>query len=205
MSLSRRKFMVLSGAAAGASAAHLAAFPQTQASPYDTSPLYWPPNQALPTFPQAVHLDAADLTALDGDQQALLVTMQGVVNRTRPRLYFYWGTDPTNLEWLKTIGVPYTMSTQPWALFDRYRTEIAGAIVYDPNVPDTINLATTLAGMHGAVVATDALATQYQLPVIEDLRGRFANKLAVYQYALNSVYPGVTNRLVTAIGPSSTQ
>ena len=205
MSLSRRKFMVLSGAAAGGSAAHLAAFPQTQASPYDTSPLYWPPNQALPTFPQAVHLDAADLTPLDGDQQALLVTMQGVVNRTRPRLYFYWGTDPTNLEWLKTIGVPYTMSTQPWALFDRYRTEIAGAIVYDPNVPDTINLATTLAGMHGAVVATDALATQYQLPVIEDLRGRFANKLAVYQYALSNVYPGVTNRLVTAIGPSSTQ
>lgn len=31
--------------------------------------LQWPPNQALPTFPQAVHLDAADLTALDGDPQ----------------------------------------------------------------------------------------------------------------------------------------
>ncbi|HEY1986141.1 MAG TPA: GxGYxYP domain-containing protein [Terracidiphilus sp.] len=203
MSLSRRKFMVLSGAAAGASAAHLAAFPQTSSN--NLSPLYWPTNHALPTFPQAIHLDAADLTALDGDQQAMLVTMQGIVNRTRPRLYFYWGTDPTNLEWLKTIGVPYTMSTQPWALFDRYRTEVAGAIVYDPNVPDTINLATTLAGVHGAVVATAALATQYQLPVIEDLRGRFNNKLAVYQYALSVVYPEVTKRLVTAVGPSNTQ
>jgi hypothetical protein len=195
--------MVLSGAAAGASAAHLAAFPQTSSN--NLSPLYWPTNHALPTFPQAIHLDAADLTALDGDQQAMLVTMQGIVNRTRPRLYFYWGTDPTNLEWLKTIGVPYTMSTQPWALFDRYRTEVAGAIVYDPNVPDTINLATTLAGVHGAVVATAALATQYQLPVIEDLRGRFNNKLAVYQYALSVVYPEVTKRLVTAVGPSNTQ
>jgi hypothetical protein len=131
--------------------------------------------------------------------------MQGVVNRTRPRLYFYWGTDLTNLLWLNTIGVPYTMSTQPWVLLDRYRSEIAGAIIYDSDVPDTINLATTLAGAHSAVVATAALATQYQLPVIEDLRGRFANKLAVYQYALNSVYPEVTNRLVTAIGPSNTQ
>jgi hypothetical protein len=205
MSLSRRKFLVLSGAAAGASAVQFTAFPQTQTNTSGTSPFYWPPTQALPTFPAAIHLDAADLTALDGDQQALLVTMQGVVNRTRPRLYFYWGTDPTNLEWIKTIRVPYTMSTQPWELFERYRSEIAGAIVYDPDVPDTINLATTLAGIHGAVVATEALAIQYQLPVIEDLRGRFANKLAVYQYALSSVYAEATNRLVTAIGPSSTK
>src|SRR5947207_3401223 len=126
---SRRKFLVLSGAAAGASAAHIAAFPQTQANLSNSSPLYWPPNQALPTFPQAIHLDAADLTALDGDQQALLVTMQGVVNRTRPRLYFFWGTDPTNLAWPKSIGVPYTMSTRPLARFTRSRTEIPGHIV----------------------------------------------------------------------------
>lgn len=204
MSISRRKFLVLSGAAAGASAAQLAALSQTQT---DSScpTLYWPPSQALPTFPAAYHLDAADLSALDGDQQALLVTMQGIINRTRPRLYFYWGTDPTNLEWLKSIHIPYTISTDPWALFAEYRSEIAGAIVYDPNTPDTINLATTLAGIHGAVVATAALATQYQLPVIEDLRGRFTSKLEVYQYAMNNVYPEAANRLVTAIGPSSTK
>jgi len=205
MSISRRQFMVLSGAAAGASAAHLAAFSQTQSDPLAGSQLYWPPDRALPAFPEAVHLDAADLTALDGDQQGLLVSLQGVVNRNRPRLYFYWGSDPTNLAWLNTIGVPYTMTTQPWTLFDRYRSEVSGAIVYDPNVPDTINLATTLAGIHGAVIATAALASQFQLPIIEDLRGRFANKMAVYQYALDNVYPDVTKRLVTAIGPSSTQ
>jgi hypothetical protein len=205
MSISRRKFMVLSGAAAGASAVHVAAFSQTQSNPSVASQLYWPPDRALPAFPEAVHLDAADLTALDGDQQVLLVSLQGIVNRSRPRLYFYWGTDPTNLAWLNTIGVPYTMTSQPWTLFDRYRSEVAGAIVYDPNVPDTINLATTLAGVHGAVIATPALASQFQLPVIEDLRGRFANKLAVYQYALDNVYPELTKRLVTAISPANTQ
>jgi hypothetical protein len=204
MSISRRTFLVLSGAAAGASAAHLAAL-QTQSDPSDTSPLDWPPDRALPAFPQAMHLDAADLTALDGDQQGLLVSLQGVVNRRRPRLYFYWGTDPTNLEWLQTIGVTYTITTQPWTLFDRYRSEVFGAIVYDSSVPDTINLATTLAGVHGAVIATAALASQFQLPIIEDLRGRFANRLGVYQYALESVYPDLTKRLVTAISPSNTQ
>jgi hypothetical protein len=178
------------------------AFAQTGASSTD---LYWPANQALPTFPAAVHLDAADLTALDGDQQGLLVSLQGIVNRKQPRLYFYWGTDPTNLEWLKTIQVPSTISTDPWALFTKYRSEVKGAIVFDPNVPDTINLATTLAGIHNAVIATADLAQAHSLPILEDLRGRFTDKFAVYNYALSTVWPNVTKRMATAIGPSNTQ
>jgi hypothetical protein len=97
MSISRRKFMVLSGAAVGASAVHGTAFSQT-AMQVSSGQLWWPPDQALPTFAEAAHLDAADLSALSGDEQAVLGTPQGVVNRTQPRLFFYWGTDPTNLE-----------------------------------------------------------------------------------------------------------
>jgi hypothetical protein len=205
MSISRREFLVLSGAAAGASAAELVAYSQAGENPPDRTEFYWPRDRALPVFPEAFHLEAADLTALDGDQQGLLVSLQGVVNRRRPRLYFYWGTDPTNLEWLQTIRVPYTTTTDPWSLFRRYRSEICGAVVYDPNVPDTINLATTLAGVHDAVIATADLASQWQLPIVEDLRGRFINNLAVYQYALDNVWPDLTKRLVTAIGPSNTQ
>jgi len=203
MTLSRRTFLALSGVAAGVSAAHYPALSQPSNSS-DTD-WYWPPERALPVFPEAYHLDAADLSALDGDQQGVLVSLQGVVNRRRPSLYFYWGTDPTNLEWLKTLPVPYTIASDPWALFHRYKSQVTGAIVYDPNVTDTINLATTLAGVHGAVIATADLAHSLGLSIVEDLRGRFANKLAVYQYALSSVWPSLTKRLLTAIGPSSTQ
>jgi len=202
MSISRRTFLALSGAAASASAVNLTALAQAAASPADLS---WPPNQALPTFPPAVHLDAADLSALDGDQQGLLVSLQGIVNRQQPRLYFYWGTDPTNLEWLNTIQVPSTISTDPWALFTKYRSAVKGAIVFDPNVPDTINLATTLAGINDAVIATADLAQAHNLQILEDLRGRFTDKFAVYNYALSTVWPKVTKRIATAIGPSNTQ
>jgi hypothetical protein len=205
MSISRRKFLVLSGAAAGASAADLAAYSSDAGSIAPPPQFYWPPDKALPAFPQAFHLDAADLSALDGDQQGLLVSLQGIVNRSRPRLYFYWGTDPTNLEWLQTIRVPSSITTDPWSLFDRYRSEVRGAIVYDPLVPDTINLATTLAGVHNAVIATADLATQYSLPILEDLRGRFTDNLSVYQYALSNVWPGLTKRLLTGISPSNQQ
>ncbi len=203
MPISRRTFLALSGAAAGVCAVDFPAFSQTSAP--GGSPFYWPPNRALPIFPEAFHLDAADLTALDGDQQGLLVTLQGLVNRTQPRLYFYWGTDPTNLEWLNTVKVPSTISTDPWSLFAKYRSAAKGAIIYDPNVPDTINLATTLAGLNHAVVATADLAKSLQLTVLDDLRGQFTDKFAVYEYALEKVWPRVTNRMVAAIGPSNTQ
>jgi hypothetical protein len=183
---------------------NLMASAQANGHPVD-SHLYWPPDRALPLFPEAFHLDAADLTELDGDQQGLLVSMQGIVNRRQPRLYFYWGTDPTNLEWLNTIHVPSTISTEPWSLFEKYRNEVKGAILFDPNVPDTINLASTLAGIHSAVIATADLAATHNLPVLEDLRGRFADKFAVYNYALSTVWPHGTKRMATAIGPSNTQ
>ena len=203
MSISRRTFLALSGIAASASAVDFAALAQTDSYAPD-SRLYWPPDRALPIFPEAFHLDAADLSALNGDQQGLLVSLQGIVNRQQPRLYFYWGTDPTNLEWLNTIHVPSTISTNPWSLFEKYRTEVKGTIVFDPDVPDTINLATTLAGLHSAVIATADLAAAHNLRVIEDLRGRFADKFAVYNYALSTVWPKVTKRMATAIGPSNT-
>jgi len=205
MPFNRREFLVLSGAAAGASAVQFAASPQTFAQDSGGCQFWWPPEQALPTFPEAFHLDAADLSALSGDQQGVLVTMQGVVNRRSPRLFFYWGTDPTNRQWLDTLDVPSTIATDPWSLFHRYREEIKGAIVYDQNVPDTINLATTLAGVNDAVVATADLAKSLGLPVIEDLRGRFTDKLSVYQWALANVWPKLTKRLLTAISPSNTQ
>ena len=205
MSISRRNFLALSGAAAGACAVTPSALSQTSVAAASPHALYWPADRALPTFPEPHHLDAADLSSLDGDHQGLLVSLQGIVNRKQPRLYFYWGSDPTNLEWLKTINVPYSLTTKPLSLIQKYRSEIAGAIVFDPNVPDTINLATTLAGIHGAVIATADLAAQYRFPIVEDLRGRFTTKIEVYTYALNTVYPQVTKRLVTAIGPSSTQ
>lgn len=214
MAFSRRKFLALSGAAASTTvvparglAWTLQAVPGNDAATASDG-FRWPANRALPIFPEAQHLESADLSALSGDEQGLLVSMEGVVNRTRPRLYLYWGTDGTNAEWRETLettyGVPGKIATDPWSIFNKHRSEVNGAIVYDPNVPDTINLATTLAGVYGAVIATGPLAKALNLPVLEDLRGRFADKFAVYDYALSKVWPSLTKRLMAAIGPSQT-
>ena len=149
MSLSRRRFLALTGAAAGAGAVGMPKLGWATEFDAGAGVMRWPANRALPLFPKARHLESADLSALDGDEQGLLVSLQGIVNRKRPRLYLTWGGDPTNTEWLQTIDLPGRAATDPWSIFDRYRSEANGAVVYDPLVPDTINLATTLAGVHG--------------------------------------------------------
>jgi hypothetical protein len=74
--------------------------------------------------------------------------------------------------------VPHRVSTDPWEFLAKYRSEIRGAIVYDVNVPDTVNVATAIASMRGAVICTADLAKAHQLNVIEDLTGQFANGMA---------------------------
>jgi GxGYxY sequence motif in domain of unknown function N-terminal len=145
MSFSRRKFLALSGASAGLSLLPFPAISHRSTGHHNGS-IVWPPHQALPTFPVPHDLEAADLSSLSGDQQALLVALQGIVNRRRPRLYFYWGTDTTNQTWLPDLNVPYRYNSDPWSLIEQYRREISGAVVYDPDLPDTVNLATNLAG-----------------------------------------------------------
>lgn len=197
MSVSRRTFLALSGAAASARAVPAlagSAPPQPGRSQ----------NGSLPTLPRARSLEAADLSALNGDEQTLLVTLQGLVNRKEPRLYFYWGTDTTNLEWLQTIPVPHRISTDPWEFLARYRGEIRGAVVYDADVPDSINVATALASAHGGVIATSALAKAHQLPVLDDLTGRFTDTLSAYEWARANVWRKLSDRILTAIAPSNT-
>ncbi|MBO0857801.1 MAG: hypothetical protein J2P21_04960 [Chloracidobacterium sp.] len=202
MSFTRRKFLVLSGAGVGLS---LLPFPAISHSTDDlqNGSLAWPPHQALPTFLEPYDLEAADLSSLSGNEQALLVTLQGIVNRRRPRLYLYWGSDKTNRNWLPDLNVPYRNNSDPWSLIERYRPEISGAVIYDPNMPDTVNLATNIAGLNGGVIATAELAESLGLPALDDLRGRFTSKLDAYNWALGNLWPNMTNRLLTAISPTS--
>lgn len=201
MKVTRRNFLGVT-TAAGACAA---LSPDLSAQQYSSncSRLEWPPNQALPAFPPPRYLEAADITQLTGDQQVLLTTLQGIVNRCEPRLYFFLSGDNSDQTWLTTTHVPNTIVGDPLSLIGKYSDEIAGAIVYDPVVPDTINVATSLAGILGGVVATADLASQYNLPILEDLRGRFSNKIDAYTWILDNYWPQLTHRLLTAISAAS--
>lgn len=75
----------------------------------------------------------------------------------------------------------------------------------DSDVADSINVATTLAGLRDAVVATPALADrlerEYHLPVLEDLRGRFASRLEAYEWQFSHLWPHTTHRMLIGLPP----
>ncbi len=202
MKVTRRNFLNAT-TGAGAYAALSPFVSKAQQPSFDHPGLYWPPDQALPSFSPPVHLDAANIQQLTGDQQVLLTTLQGIVNRRQPRLYWFMSGDNTDQTWLNTLRTPNTVTADPLSLVGKYSSEINGAILYDPAIPDTINVATSLAGIMCGVIATADLASQYGFPILEDLRGRFSNKIDAYNWLIDNYWPQLTPRLLTGISPAS--
>lgn len=179
-------------------------------SPVAPMGLTWPDGQAFPTFaPPAATLDVVDETGLARDSGVcdmctLVVTLQGLVNRTQPRI---WVTDRSSQQalWLAQIGAGTNDVADPMTLVTKYRSEIAGIVIYDDRILDTLNLATTIAGVKGGIVASPALssiltAAPYSLPVLDDLRTQaFTSAMAVYQYEYDNYASLTTHRLITGL------
>ncbi len=200
--LSRRVFVGAGAVTAAALGLDLATTSGTPAQASGRSPsLSWPHGQVFPTFARPRHLQVANVHDLDGGDQTLLATLQGIVNRTRPEIYLEF--DPVDHTWLGDLDVPTTRHRHPLDLVARYRHRASGAIVYDPDVPDTINVATTMAGLRGAVVASAAQAEEHGLRVVDDLRGRFSkDSEKTYAWMLEHLLPKCTQRMLCGLSPT---
>lgn len=116
-----------------------------------------------PAREPVVFFDQTPLFALDlkdeaqrrrfWDETHLAVSLQGLVNRTAPRLFirylkepddFWWGQMTSTGGWLD--GRTVVRVTNVKELLDRFREDYQGAVVWDERVPSTSNLASTIAG-----------------------------------------------------------
>jgi hypothetical protein len=179
--------------------------PARAGEPATPAGITWPSDRALPTFAKAEHLDVADIGPQPPDAKALFATLEGLVNRRRPRIYLLGRPGEGKTTWLESLGVPYSTLDDPWQLITRYRAEIKGVVVTDPKVPASINVATTLAGLEGDVVASPGIAgrlsSEFHLPITADLRGRFSDDLAAYTWEVENLWPRTTHRMLVGIGP----
>jgi hypothetical protein len=160
----------------------------------------------LPAFARPNHLHYGDVSKLSGGDQTLLTTLQGVVNRSRPELYFLYspgGTDGVDARWLRNTGVPTTRYAEPLDLVAKYKRHVRGAILHDPEVPDSLNVATTLAGLENAVVADAAQAKAHGLRVVKDLRGLFDDdRVKTYRWQLTNLFPRCSHQLLAGLPPT---
>jgi hypothetical protein len=176
------------------------------AAPAGESGIQWPQEQLLPHFAPVEALDVVNMMQRPGDERLLFSTVQGIVNRTQPRIYLIENADEGAETWPSSFTVPQARLEDPWPLVTKYRAELHGVIVYDPAQPASINVATTLAGLRDAVVASPELAQRlaaepYGLPVLEDLRGRFESDLDAYEWAYDNLWDETTRRMIVGIPP----
>jgi len=94
----------------------------------------------------------------DYDTLIFLSSLQGIVNRKQPRLYLIH--HPTDRFWLETYQTP----NQPFGwlahtdivelasleeVLDTFVADVDGLVEWDADVPATLNVATTIAGVEG--------------------------------------------------------
>jgi hypothetical protein len=153
----------------------------------------WPYPTFHPTMPQpASSLYVADLRPLGKDERVLLLSLQGIVNRTQPRIFVLQNdNDPFWLKQLQSQGYtkdPMVVS-DPLSLVTTFRNSIKGAVVADPKVYVSPLIAVDVAAVSDVVVATPDLAKRLGLPIVEDLRGKFADNAAALRYARTELMP----------------
>ncbi len=122
------------------------------------------------------------------DESMAVACLQGIINRDRPRLYVLSKKDGRPEYWRKILsskerwlaGKAFKPLADLNALVEMARPGLKGAIIWDPEVPASVNVATTIAGVEDGVVLSPEYAKKYlgdwKLNVLADLRGRFAGK-----------------------------
>ncbi len=173
--------------------------------------LTWPEGQALPSFAYpAETVQAVDISKETAHEKRLLVSLQGIVNRSQPRIALCDGNENSgDAKWLTDEGVNYTFVEDYNELILEYKDEISGLVIWDTSKIDTINLAHTYAGLHNALAVTDRqaeiyTAEPYNFTVLENYDGKFKNKIEVYEYMYEYLWPDCTHRLLMGLGPNLT-
>ncbi len=168
--------------------------------------LHWPDDQFLPNFPRpAKVLDSIDLRDASCAEEDLFASLEGIVNRAQPRIACVRRREAEGrTTWLELHHLKWRVIDGYDAIL-KYRASVAGLVVTDPDLPDTLNLATTMAGINKELICDpDLLETltnaPYRLPIVDDLRNRFADKYAVYGYLYSNYWPRCTHRILAGMG-----
>jgi len=153
----------------------------------------------------AADISVCDLREEPRDRSLMFLTLQGIVNRTRPEIYCLLG--PTDQQWLDW------MVQKKWVksavvvkdndqLLQRYRPWLKGMIITDPELPASINVATMIASLDDGIVVSGGLAKQISLPVLDDLRGKWATSADAYRWAFDNLWPRLNHHVIASVWPN---
>ena len=161
----------------------------------------------------ATKLWVCDLRKESSDRRLMLLTLQGIVNRSQPEIYClyestvttwrrYGSTDQQWLDWmLEKRWIQSAVAVNNDELLNRYRNRVKGMVITDPDLPASINVATMLASVNEGIVVSPQLAKGLSLPVLDDLRGRWTTSAEAYRWAFDKLWPRLNHHVIACAWP----
>lgn len=138
--------------------------------------------------------DVVCLESIPQETVCLLLSLQGIVNRTKPLIYLLPQREAVEnhwMEWYKRYGLEGREVS--WEdMVARHGKTAAGYVVFDPDLPDSLNVAMSLAGVKNALVCPPSLADlldQSGLERIADFKVKWPHKIFAYRWAVDHVMP----------------
>lgn len=167
----------------------------------------WCEDLPVLTFSQAAaQVDWVDTREMNNEAKLMLSSLKAVVNSKQPRIWTWESENGPN--WLPDLGYTeenMTEYTDVFALAKKYEEEIKGAVIYDPQVPDTINLASSYAGLKETVLVCSPMvyalleSNGMKIEVVKDFRGMFTDKYSVYEWMYDNLWDKLTHKVITCL------
>ena len=176
--------------------------------------LCWPEDRLLPLFlPPATPVRSLDMNAaaLSDEERIMFCTLQGIINRTRPRILLYNHNEEPRTTWpsahsLRTSAIS---ASRPYDLVKLFKDEINGLVLYSNELCDHYsNLAVTIAGLDRLLPVTAEIrdklvAAGMDFPVIEDLTSlTMSTAVTVYNYLYRNYRSRCNHRLLISLRPT---
>jgi hypothetical protein len=146
------------------------------------------------------------------DVQAMLISLQGIVNKSGPRMYILY---PENWPFTYVRSVyefyrdkrQYTFRTlnSPEEALATLKDYVKGYVVWDKHVRTSLTVAFTVAGLEHAVVVSEdqiPLAEQLGLKRVEDFRGKFTGQtdVQIYTWAYGQYWSRCNKEFIVWLG-----
>ena len=173
----------------------------------------WAAHRMLPAFEPPRSLDVYNLRDAPFDTILSVTTMSGLINRQEVRIYLLSDEDAGILQESLLAHIPTLPHIAQGEevlddLLATYRSSVKGLVIYDPEMIDSVNVATTLAGLRDAIVVSPQQAERLQqqpfrLPVLADLRVyAWKSRLQAYRWAVRNLLKETSIGLVAAMRPT---
>ena len=173
----------------------------------------WPQGQVLPHFASpADELDGFSIASRDmpGTEKMMFAGLQGLVNKTQPRIYLYDVEREGKNKWPDNLGLKINeyQDNDKWKLVSKYQNELSGVILYSTEKSQHyMNLAATIGGLKNALPVTKVEYKELSqrgisLPVIMDISGlSYETPIDIYNYLYDNFWKNCTKRLLVSLPP----